>query len=180
MPGPRAPTGATRFALELEGKVVGLLASAAGGDAVGEVVVEPPGPDGIQRKHLGAVRYTDIVLACGIAMEEPFWTWLADTVAGKRSPLNGALRILDFDGKERERATFTNALITEIGFPKLDGASRDAFQLTVRHHARSTSSASAAAGRQSAPASRASRPSCRTSACRSTASTSRASRTSAR
>ena len=132
MPGPRAPTGATRFALELEGKVVGLLASAAGGDAVGEVVVEPAGPDGIQRKHLGAVRYTDIVLACGIAMEEPFWTRLADTVAGKSSPLDGALRILDFDGKERERATFTNALITEIGFPKLDGASRDAFQLTVR------------------------------------------------
>ena len=132
MPGPRAPTGATRFALELDGNTAGLPASAAGGDAFAEVVVEPAGSDGIQRKQLGTVRYTDIVLTCGIAMEKVFWTWLADTVAGKSSARDGAISILDFDGKERERATFTNALITEIGFPALDGASKDAFKLTVR------------------------------------------------
>jgi len=132
VPGPRAPTGTTAFALELDGAAAGFPRSAAGGDAVGEVVVEPAGPDGIQRKHLGAVRYTDIVLSCGIDMEPSFWSWLADTVAGKSSPRGGALRILDFDRKERELVTFTNAVVTEIGFPALDGASKDAFQLTVR------------------------------------------------
>ena len=95
------------------------------------MVVEPAGPDGIQRKHLGAVRYTDIVLTCGIDMEKSFWSWLADTVAGKSSPRDGALRMLDFDRKERELATFTNAVVTEIGLPALDAASKDAFQLTV-------------------------------------------------
>ena len=132
MPGPRAPTGATAFALELDGAAAGLPRSAAGGDAVAEVVVEPAGPDGIQRKHLGAVRYTDIVLTCGTDMEKPFWSWLADTMAGKSSPRDGALRMLDFDRKERELATFTNAVVTEIGFPALDAASKDAFLLTVR------------------------------------------------
>lgn len=132
MPGPRAPTGATAFVLELDGAAAGQARSAAGGDAVAEVVVEPAGPDGIRRKHLGAVRYTDIVLACGIDMEKSFWSWLADTVAGKSSPRDGALRMLDFERKERELATFTNAMVTEIGLPALDAASRDAFQLTVR------------------------------------------------
>ena len=132
MPGPRAPTGATSFALELDGAPAGLARSAAGGDAVADVVVEPSGPDGIQRKHLGAVRYTDIVLTCGIDMEPSFWSWLVDTVAGKSSPRDGALRILDFDRKEREVAKFTNAVVTEIGLPALDAASKDAFQLTVR------------------------------------------------
>ena len=131
MPGVRQPTGATRFALELDGAGAGLPASAAGGDAVGDVVVAP-GPDGIQRKHIGAVRFTDIVLTCGIAMEKPFWSWLADTVSGKSAARNGALRILDFDRKERERLTFTNALVTEISFPALDGSSKEAFQFTVR------------------------------------------------
>lgn len=132
MPAPHSPFGATGFALELDGAAAGLPRSAAGGDAVAEVVVESAGPDGIQRKHLGAVRYTDIVLTCGIAMEKPFWSWLADTVAGKSSPRDGTLRMLDFDRKEREVATFTNALVTEIGLPALDAASKDTFLLTVR------------------------------------------------
>lgn len=132
VPGPRSPTGATHFVLELDGIAAGLPVSAEGGDAVADVVVSPADPDGIQRKQLGAVRYTDIVLTCGIAMEKPFWSWLSDTVAGKGSPRDGALRILDFDRKERERATFTNALVTEIRLPPLDAASKDAFQLTVR------------------------------------------------
>lgn len=132
MPGPRRPTGGIRFALELDGTPAGLPEAAAGGDAVAEVVVAPPGPDGIRRKHLGPVGYTDIVLTCGIGMEKPLWSWLADTLAGTATPRNGALRILDLDGRERERATFTHALVTEIGLPALDAASRDAFRLTVR------------------------------------------------
>ena len=132
MPTPRGVTGATRFALELDGTPAGQPDSAQGGDAVGEVVVEPAGPDGVQRKHLGDVHYTDIVLTCGIAMEPAFWTWLSDSLEGKDQRRDGALRLLDFDRKERERVEFTNGLITEIGFPALDGASKDAFALTVR------------------------------------------------
>jgi hypothetical protein len=132
VPSVRGITGATRFALELDGTAAGLPESAQGGDAVGEVVVEPAGPDGVQRKHLGDVHYTDIVLTCGTAMEPAFWTWLADTLVGKDLRRSGVLRALDFDSKERELVEFTDALVTEIGFPALDAASRDAFDLTVR------------------------------------------------
>ena len=166
---PACVTGATRFALELDGNARRACpTSAQGGDAVGEVVVDPAGPDGIQRKHLGAVHYTDIVLTCGIGMEPAFWTWLSDTLEGKNEPRDGALRVLDFDGKERERVEFTNGLVTEIGFPALDGASKDALRAHRPHRRRSRSGGSAAAARPPPAASRASRRSCRTSACRST------------
>ena len=51
---------------------------------------------------------------------------------GKNLRRSGVLRVLDFDSKERELVEFTDALVTEIGFPALDAASRDAFELTVR------------------------------------------------
>ena len=132
MPGPRNPTGASRFALELDGTHAGMPASAAGGDAVAEVVVSPAGPDGIQHKQLGPVHFTDLVLTCGIGMGKPFWTWLSDTVAGTSASRDGALRIFDVAGKERERVTFSDAVVTEIDLPPLDGSSRDAFRLSVR------------------------------------------------
>ena len=118
--------------LELGGITAGSPDAAQGGDAVAEVVVSPAGPDGVQRKELGAVRYTDIVLRCGTGMEPPFWTWLSDTLTGKDPQRDGALRVLDFDRKEREAVTFTNALVTEVGFPALDAASRETFHVTVR------------------------------------------------
>ena len=45
---------------------------------------------------------------------------------------NGALVGYDFNNKERTRRTFTRALISEIGFPALDGASKSAAILTVK------------------------------------------------
>jgi hypothetical protein len=40
--------------------------------------------------------------------------------------------VADFDLRVRQRREFTNALITEVGFPALDAASKDAAHLTVR------------------------------------------------
>ena len=45
---------------------------------------------------------------------------------------NGAVLMLDFDFKERSRMTFQQALITEIIFPALDGASKDAAKMTIK------------------------------------------------
>jgi hypothetical protein len=53
---------AGRFAFELDGTQAGWLESASGGDAEGEVVLEQPGADHVVRKHLGNVRYRDVVL----------------------------------------------------------------------------------------------------------------------
>jgi hypothetical protein len=125
------PYPAGRSALELDGVHAGFLASSSGGDAVGEVVSEKLAADGVIRKHVAAVRYTDIVLQCGPGMSRTFFDWLALTTSRKHQPRDGAVLGSDLDGKERSRLAFTQALVTSIAFPALDAASKDAAKLTV-------------------------------------------------
>ena len=125
------PYPAGRPALELDGVHAGFLSSSAGGDAVGEVVSEKPGPDRVIRKHLAAVRYTDIVLQCGPGMSSTFFDWLGLTTALKQERRDGAVVATDLDGKERSRLEFARALVRSIALPALDAASKDAANLTV-------------------------------------------------
>jgi hypothetical protein len=125
------PYPAGRPALELDGVHAGFLSSAAGGDAVGEVVSEQLGADGVIRKHLAGIRYTDVVLQCGPGMGGAFFDWLSLTTSQKHQRRDGAVLETDFDGKERSRLAFTQALVTSIGFPALDAGSKDAAKLTV-------------------------------------------------
>jgi hypothetical protein len=123
---------ASRVALELEGARAGWPMSAVGGDATSDVVAEKLGTDSVQRKHIGGVRYTDILLTCGLDMEPAFWAWLADALEHRHTRHSGAIVFLDYDSKEQQRITFNNALVAEIGFPALDAASKEAGRLTVR------------------------------------------------
>ena len=88
--------------------------------------------------------------------------------------------MLDFDRKERERATFTDAVVTEIGFPALDAASKDAFVLTVRIAPERVERKGGSGASEAGTVKGASRRSCRTSGCRWTAWISTALRASAR
>src|SRR5947199_313732 len=52
----------TRYALELDSQISGLLNDFEGGDATADVVAERPDPGGIVHKRLANVRYEDIAL----------------------------------------------------------------------------------------------------------------------
>lgn len=121
-----------RVALELGGVPAGLPSFAAGGDATADVVAEKLGTSTVRRKHLAGVRYTDILLTCGLDMGTAFWTWLADALASQQTTRDGALVVLDYDFKEVQRLTFQHALVTQIGFPALDAGSKDSARLAVR------------------------------------------------
>jgi len=123
---------AGRFALELDGAQAGWLTSVSGGDAEGEVVHEPVGPDAVVRKHLGSVRYTDIELAAGAGMEKAFFDWVAATLTQRFTRKDGTVVSVDSASKEVARLSFFNAIVREITFPALDAASKEAAQLTVR------------------------------------------------
>ena len=119
-------------ALELGGVHAGWLISAGGGDATADVVAEKLGTFTFRHKHLANVRYTDIRVTCGLDMEAGFWTWLADALASRQTRQDGALVFLDYDSTERRRLTFQHALVTQIGFPALDAASKETARLAVR------------------------------------------------
>jgi hypothetical protein len=119
------------FGLELDGAAAGPLVAGSGGEAVGEVVVERPGEDGIARKHLGAVGYSPIVLECGAGMGKPFSDWLGSTLTRKAERHGGAVVAADATYRERSRLEFDDAVVASIGFPALDASSKDAAKLTV-------------------------------------------------
>jgi phage tail-like protein len=123
---------AGKWGIELDGIMAGWLWSAEGGHATLDVVVEKLGADHLQKKHLAGVKYEDLTVTCGTGMSKGFYTWIQDSFDHKYSRKNGAVMAADYNYKEHSRLTFTNALITEIGMPALDAASKDAAKMTIK------------------------------------------------
>ena len=124
--------GSGKFALELDGKDAGWLASAEGGYATADIFEEKLGPDHVVRKHIGAPKYEDLTIECGAGMSGAFYDWIRSTLAGTWARKDGALVAVDYNLKQQSRLTFTQALIREVAFPALDAASKDAARLTVK------------------------------------------------
>ena len=116
-----------RIALELEGTFAGWLDTFAGGAAVGRVVAQR----GSRKKQLAGVRYEDVTFQCGPGMSDAFYQWIQEALAGhpRRS---GAIVLLDFNFAQRARMDFTEALISELTMPALDGSSKDEVQMTLK------------------------------------------------
>ena len=124
--------GAGKYGFEVDGIMAGWLHSVDGGGAVSDVVTEKLGPDPIARKHIAGVKYEDITVTCGTGMSKGFYEWLDASFLNKHMRKNGAIIASNYDFKEQSRLTFFNALVTEIGMPALDAASKDAAKMTVK------------------------------------------------
>lgn len=123
---------AGKYGLEIDGISAGWLWSAEGGHATSDVVTEKLGPDHIAKKHLGPLKYEDISLQCGTGMSKGFYEWIKTSFDHKYQRKNGAIIAADYDYNEHSRLTFYNALMTEVGFPALDAASKDAAKMTIK------------------------------------------------
>jgi hypothetical protein len=126
------PVASGYFALELDGITAGFVASGEGGDASAVVVREAPGETCLSRKHLGPLKFEDISIACGTGMSAAFYEWLQATCRCDAARKSGAIVAGDFNYKEIARRDFKDALITEIGMPKLDASSKDPALMTVK------------------------------------------------
>ena len=134
MPVPKDGRGyvAGKYGVELDGIMAGWISSAEGGHAQSDVVSEKIGPDHIIHKHLAGVKYEDITVNCGTGMSKAFYEWIKASFDHNYQRKNGAIVTADYNYKELSRLTFHNALITEIGFPALDAASKDAAKMTIK------------------------------------------------
>jgi phage tail-like protein len=140
-----------KFILELDGREAGWLASVEGGGATGDVVADKLGGDSIQRKHIGGVKYEDITLELSYGMSNAFYDWLNATFQQKPARKSGSIIFVDSKWAEVSRLEFRNALITEIGFPALDAASKDAAKMTVKLTPESTKNNRKGAGQSIPP-----------------------------
>ena len=132
---PPTPGGTTGFALDVDGVQVGVLKAYSGGTVGAEVVLETPGADGVIRKHLGRLQNEDLLLSVdGAFFKTPLFNWVGDTLDHSFLRHDGSVRAFDFNFKETRETRFQDALISEVGFPELDAAAKDAalFRIVIK------------------------------------------------
>jgi len=119
-----------KFAVTLDGIAAGTFQSVEGGNVGAEVVTEKLGPDQLQKKHLGSLKYDDIRLINGVDEKNLFCTWWAtrrlatpnpkEHAAGSPAPVYVVARrdleiaILDAKGKEIRHLTVYKAEPTKL------------------------------------------------------------------
>jgi len=123
---------AGKFALELDGQAGGFVNSVEGGAAVGEVANTLVAQNPYPTKHLVNLRYEPIAVEFGAGMSKAWYDWISASLDMKIQARNGAVMALDSNYVEQSRLNFMNALITEISFPPLDAASKDAARIAVK------------------------------------------------
>jgi len=125
---------ASRFVLTFDGDgEMGTLQTVEGGAFKSAGVLdEKVGMEGLVTRHPGRPQYEDITIQVGMAMAKRFWNWLDASLRYQPERKDGSIIALDFDNKVRWERKFKGALITEIGFPALDGGSTEAAYLTVK------------------------------------------------
>lgn len=123
---------AAHFALELDNKdEVGLFRSIEGGSIKADVMTYQHGGTYDRWRQLGKPKFEDIKVQVGMAMSKPFYAWIEAFFEGKAQRKNGAIVAADFYYAERARREFTEAMIKELTFPKLDGQDKNAAYMNV-------------------------------------------------
>ena len=122
----------SRFFLELEQHPSGWLFSTDGGHVQTETVNERIANGYPVRKHAGNVHVDDITVSCGTGMTKQFYEWIKKSMDYEHERHDGAVVHANYDFKEISRQTFQRALITEIGLPALDAASKEAAKMTIK------------------------------------------------
>lgn len=131
MSGPTRTFAPGHFLLELDGAPAGSLRNVQGGGAIADVVSEKPGADHIVHKHVGGVRFEDIVLTCDAGLSKAFYEWLGQTTGSRTVRRSGAVVVAE-GAKTVSRLEFTNGLVSRIELPPLDTGAKDPFVLTVK------------------------------------------------
>ena len=118
----------SHFALELDGSPAGLLKSIEGGSVKAEVVTYQTG----NKQVAGSAAIGEVVFSFEPPVAAPLKGWIDDALRGVSSPRDAASVLYSADGRRLSVDEFYGALITEIGFPALDGDSKDAAGMRLR------------------------------------------------
>ncbi len=127
---------AGRFFFTLDGVQCGFVKSIEGGDVTADVISEPAAAGAFPSKRLGPPRVEPFGMDVDLSMSGKWFSWIAGALAGTGRRQDGVVIACDFDNNAKSQREFTEALITEIGFPACDAASKDAAVLAVKFEPR--------------------------------------------
>jgi hypothetical protein len=119
-------------ALELAGVSQGFVQSFEGGSAVGDVVVEKVGPDHIAHKHIAGVRFEDITVAVGTGMGKGLYEFVKTAFDPRYIRNDMAVKCTDFNQNVAWEMDVFHTLVTGVGFPELNAASKDVGRMTIK------------------------------------------------
>jgi hypothetical protein len=97
--------------LEMDSTPQGPLQSWGGGDAEGDVVIESGFQGAFPKKHIGQVRFSDLVLEFGAGMNPAVYDWIAGAWEGKQRLVSGAVLSVDYNMNVVARQEFSGALV---------------------------------------------------------------------
>jgi len=120
------------FDLLLDGFACGFIQKFTGGDIVGEVVTLPLAHDYYVKKHIGNVSYNAFDVTCGLSMGGPLNSWIEASLAMGYLRKSGEFRAADFKREVRHVRVFSDALLSEITFPKCAGDSKEPAFMTLK------------------------------------------------
>jgi phage tail-like protein len=124
------------FALELdEGNravPIGFVTAIDGGHPKSDPVSSLVGHSWLVEKFPGKPKYDDITLTIGMSSSPAMWKWIKASITNRPERRSGAIVVYDMKRRERQRRTFRDALIAEVGFPALDASSKSSATLTVK------------------------------------------------
>jgi hypothetical protein len=119
--------------LLLDNQPNAMLRSLDGGGISAEVITETQrAGQPVAGKRLGPVRYEEVVIETGLGMGAALHDWITRAWSGEAPLGQAAVAITDADGVVRTIRHFDDARLTQVTFPALDAASKDAGWLRIR------------------------------------------------
>ena len=102
-----------------------------GGQPVADIMLVNVAP--FQRvRQVGKPKFEDITLTVSANIGASLAAWIQETLSGKVGRTrSGHVIVFDDRGRVAHAVTFHEALITEIGLPALDGASKESAGVTI-------------------------------------------------
>ncbi|MCA9675090.1 MAG: hypothetical protein H6709_20790 [Kofleriaceae bacterium] len=122
---------AGHYMLSLDGEP-SIVRKFDGGNISAEVVVHNMGPTNVQMKHISTLKFEPFTLEIGMSMGKSLYEWIQASFDMAHIRKNGYMAAADFNYKAKSYRHFRDALITEVGFPALSGASKDPAYFTVK------------------------------------------------
>jgi hypothetical protein len=109
-----------------------LLKKQSGLNIKAEVATVNMGPEQLAMKHISVLKYEPCTIEVGMSMGKGLYEWIKASLDKAHIRKNGYVMACDYSYKAMGYRHFTNALITEITIPAMDGSSKDGAFFTVK------------------------------------------------
>lgn len=119
------------FMLSLDGEPA-VLKDFDGGNIKGEVTTVNMGPENLAMKHISVLKFEPFTINVGMSMGKSLYEWIKASLDKAHIRKTGYVVAGSYDYKAQGYRHFSNALITEITIPALQGDSKDGAFFTIK------------------------------------------------